>query len=178
MERLGANLLGQDRVCWAASTVPCCSTAGVEWRPSHPPQVGSACPRTLLFPPLTQLGRNSPKPRSRPESSLHVPLGGPTQPAVPVRGQCCLFQLQCTRPASPKLTRTSPSADPPTALPSHSLLKGGRAQDGYFLTCTAETKLALPVHFYPPKEKGPRPQREAGPERNEGLTLCPSPMTR
>lgn len=154
VEQLGADSLGQAGARWAGSAVPCCSTAGVEWRPSHPPQVGSACPRTLLFPPRTQLGRKSPKPRSRTESSLCVP----SKPAIPVRGQCCPFQLQYTRPAGPKLTRTSPGADPTVLLQSHSLPKGGRARDGSFLTWTW---LALPPHFHPRKKKVPRPQRES-----------------
>ena len=174
MERLGAELLGWDRVRRAGSAVPCCSTAGVEWRPPHPPQAGPACPRTLLFPPPTQLGRNSPKPRSRPESSLCVP----SRSAVPARGQRSPFQLQRPRPAGPRLTRTSPGADPTIPLQSHPLPEGCRAREGTFPTCRGEMKPPLFLHLLPARGKGPRPQGEAASEGDEGLTLCPSPMTR
>lgn len=119
VEGLGADFLAQCRAHQAGAAVPCCSTAGAEWRSSPPPRAGSACPRTLPFPPLMQLGRNSPKPKTRAESSLCEP----PQPAVPVTGQCCPFQLQLTGPTGPKVMRTSPRANPTVPLPSHSLFQ-------------------------------------------------------
>lgn len=133
-------------------TVPCYSTAGVAWRPPHPLQAGSACPGTPLFPPQRQLGRSDPKPGSRPGiSSLSPQVTDP--PAVQVRGQCCQSQA----------CEIFPKSRSHHAAPIPSFPKAGRAWEGCFL-CTSSL----------PREKLPDPKKET----KEGLTLCPSPMTR
>lgn len=133
------------------STVPCCSTAGVVWRPPHPPRAGSACPGTPLFPPQRQLGRSNPKPGNRPGiSSLSPQVTDP--PAVQVRDNI----------ACPKLVRSSQEQIAPCCsnpIPSQRRQSLGRM---------------FPVHLPLPREKVPDP----GKEMRKGLTLCPSPMTR
>lgn len=116
------------------STVPCCSTAGVVWRPPHPPRAGSACPGTPLFPPQRQLGRSNPKPGNRPGiSSLSPQVTDP--PAVQVRGQHCLSQA----------CEIFPRADRTMLLKSHPFPK--EAELGKDVSCAPP----------PPKGKGPRP---------------------
>lgn len=172
VERLGAHLLGQDPVRWAGSAVPCCNTAGVEWRPSHPPQAGSACPRTLPFPPLTQLGRNSPKPRSRPESSLRVPLGGLIQPAVPVRGQCCPFQ-QHLETCWPQANENFPKSR--SHRPSPIPFFAQRRQSSRWTFPDSHSRNKAGPTCAPPPSQGKRSQTPEGGNagRRRGLYLVP-----
>lgn len=129
-------------------TIPCCSTAGVAWRPPHPPQAGSACPGTPLFPPQRQLGRSNPKPGRRPGISSLSP-----QVTDQVRGQYCLSQA----------CEIFPRADHTMQLQSHPFPK--------------EAELGKDASSVPPPFQRKRSQTTRK-EMREGLTLCPSPMTR